>query len=52
MSRRDLALIVLAIVCVVVAGLLIWHGRDAEAIATAIGAAIGRLSGANSGDGA
>ena len=47
MSRRDTALIVLAVVCVIVAGVLIYAERDAAAIAGAIGAAIGRLSGAN-----
>ena len=50
MSRRDTALIVLAVVCVIVAGVLIWADKDAAAIAGAIGAAIGRLSGANAGD--
>ena len=50
MSRRDTALIVLAVVCVLVAGVLIYAERDAAAIAGAIGAPIGRLSGANAGD--
>ena len=50
MSRRDTALIVLAVVCVIVAGVLIWADKDAAAIAGASGAAIGRLSGANAGD--
>jgi hypothetical protein len=49
-SRRDTALIVLAVVCVIVAGVLIWADKDAAAIAGAIGAAIGRLSGANAND--
>lgn len=47
MSKRDLGLIILAALCVVVAGVLIYFDRNAEAIGTAIGAAIGRLSGAN-----
>ena len=51
MSRRDTALIVLAVVCVIVAGVLIWADKDAAAIAGAIGAAIGRLSGANANEG-
>lgn len=51
MSRRDTALIVLAVVCVIVAGVLIWADKDAAAIAGAIGAAIGRLSGANNNEG-
>ena len=50
MSKRDLGLILLAALCVVVAGVLIWADKDAAAIAGAIGAAIGRLSGANAGD--
>ena len=47
MSRRDTALIILAALCVVVAGVRIWADRDASVIAGAVGAAIGRLSGAN-----